>query len=97
MSWSRPDNGDLVLDVFVQPRASRNRVVGPYGDRLKIAVTAAPVDGGANREVIRLVAGLFRVAKSCVRIEKGLSSRRKQLRIQGVTALPTSLTNTTAC
>lgn len=94
MSWSRPDNGDLVLDVLVQPRASGNRVVGPYGDRLKIAATAAPVDGRANREVICLVAGLFRVAKSCVRIEKGLSSRRKQLRIQGVTALPATLTST---
>ena len=91
MTWWRPDNGDLLLDILVQPRASRSRVVGRHDDRLKVAITAPPVDGGANRELVRLVAKLFGVGKSSVVIEKGLASRRKCLRVRGVARVPAEL------
>jgi uncharacterized protein (TIGR00251 family) len=77
---------DVTFDVLVQPRASRARI-GPRVDgRIKIAVTAPPVDGEANQAVIELVAGALGIAKRDVMVIAGTTSRRKTLRVTGVTA-----------
>jgi uncharacterized protein (TIGR00251 family) len=78
-------DGGVTFDVLVQPRASRAKI-GPLHDgRLKIAVTAPPVDGEANAAVIDVVAKALGVAKSAVTVIAGASSRRKTLRVAGVT------------
>lgn len=69
------------LDVVVQPRAKRNRVVGWHGRSLKVQVTAPPVDGAANAAVIELVATVMDLAKSKVRILLGETSRSKTVEI----------------
>jgi len=46
----------LTVDVLVVPRASRTAVGPMVGDRLRVAVTAPPVDGAANAAVIEAVA-----------------------------------------
>ncbi len=78
--------GDAVtFDVLVQPRASRAQI-GPLHDgRVKIAVTAPPVDGEANAAVIELVAKSLGIARRAVEVTAGASSRRKTLRVAGVT------------
>ncbi len=38
----------LVLRLYIQPKASRDSIVGVHGDELKVAITAPPVDGQAN-------------------------------------------------
>ena len=38
----------LVLRLYIQPKASRDSIVGVHGDELKVAITAPPVDGRAN-------------------------------------------------
>ena len=48
---------------------------------LHVWLTAAPVDGTANRELIALVAGHYGVAKSAVTIVSGRTSRQKLLQI----------------
>jgi uncharacterized protein (TIGR00251 family) len=71
-----------VLRVKVVPGASRAGIVGLYGDRLKVKVTAPPEDGKANAEVERLVrewAGTKRVA-----ITAGFSHREKSLQLHDV-------------
>lgn len=79
----RPDDGDLLLDVLVQPRAARPRV-GPVRDgRLVVAVSAPPVDGAANRAVIEAVARALGLGKSHVEVVRGDASRRKTLRVRG--------------
>jgi uncharacterized protein (TIGR00251 family) len=78
-------DGALVLDVLVQPRASREAVGPVVGDRLKVSVTAPPVDGEANDAVIRALAAAFGVARAAVELVHGESSRRKTVRIRGVT------------
>ncbi|HFE46155.1 MAG TPA: DUF167 domain-containing protein, partial [Nannocystis exedens] len=50
-----PDDA-VDVDVQVVPRASRSRVVGVHGDRLKIQLAAPPVDGAANKSLIELIA-----------------------------------------
>ncbi|MCX5746087.1 MAG: DUF167 domain-containing protein [Proteobacteria bacterium] len=78
--------GAVTFDVHVQPRASRAKV-GPLHDgRLKLAVTSPPVDGEANAAVIELLAEELDVARSAISIIAGQSSRRKTVRIVGVTA-----------
>jgi uncharacterized protein len=74
------------LDVLVQPRASRAKVGPVHGDRLKLAVTAPPVDGEANAAVIELVAAALGVARSAVTVTAGASSRRKTIRVRGLSA-----------
>ncbi|HXE95866.1 MAG TPA: DUF167 family protein [Dongiaceae bacterium] len=74
---------DLVLSVYVQPRASKNQICGIQGEELKIRLTSPPVDGAANKLCREFVADLFDVAKSSVEIISGEASRHKRLRITG--------------
>jgi len=75
----------ITLEILVQPRASRAKIGPMHDGRLKIAVTAPPVDGEANAAVIELVAKRLGIARSCVEVVAGAGSRRKTLRIDGVT------------
>lgn len=77
-------DGAVTFDVLVQPRASRAKV-GPIHDgRLKLAVTAPPVDGEANAAVIELLAKSFGVSRGAIAVVAGTSSRRKTVRVVGV-------------
>ncbi|VFS84405.1 Uncharacterised ACR, YggU family COG1872 [Raoultella terrigena] len=71
----------LVLRLYIQPKASRDSIVGLHGDELKVAITAPPVDGQANAHLIKFLAKQFRVAKSQVLLEKGELGRHKQIKI----------------
>jgi uncharacterized protein len=75
----------ITLDILVQPRASRAKIGPMHDGRLKIAVTAPPVDGEANAAVIELVARQLGIARGSVEVVAGASSRRKTLRIANVT------------
>ncbi|MFP3869290.1 MAG: DUF167 family protein [Syntrophobacteria bacterium] len=75
----------VVLRVHVQTRASRDEVVGPHGDDLKIRITAAPVEGAANKHLVRFLAIRLGVARSEVIIESGGRSRAKCVAIAGMT------------
>ena len=79
------EDGALLLTVYVQPKASRNRIAGRHGDAVKLAITAPPVDGKANAAVIAFVAKFFRIAKSRVTIHSGQQSRTKRLLLNGPT------------
>ncbi len=85
-SWLRIAAGEVLVDVLVQPRASREKVGPVHGDRLKLAVTAPPVDGEANAAVIALLARALDVARGAVEVSAGASSRRKTIRVRGLSA-----------
>lgn len=78
----------LILNIHIQPRASRDELVGPHGDRLKVRITAPPVDGKANEHLIRFLAKCFAVAKSQVTLLSGESGRDKRISITNPTQLP---------
>lgn len=78
----------LVLRLYIQPKASRDLIVGLHGDELKVAITAPPVDGQANAHLQKFIAKQFRVAKSQVVIEKGELGRHKQVRISQPQQIP---------
>lgn len=85
-SWLRAAGGEIQVDVLVQPRASREKIGPVHGDRLKLAVTAPPVDGEANAAVIALLARALDVARSALEVSAGASSRRKTIRVRGLSA-----------
>lgn len=85
MEFSESD-GAISFNVRVVPRASKSEIVGEHDGNLRVRISAPPVDGAANDELVRVLAKFFGVAKSDVEIRSGLSSKAKRIRISGVTA-----------
>ena len=75
---------DTIITVHVQPRAKKTELAGWHGDALKIRISAPPVDGAANDELVRFVAKCLNVPRRSVRISSGATARRKRLTIVGV-------------
>ena len=71
----------IVLNLHIQPRASKSEVCGVQGDALKIRLTSPPVDGAANKLCREFLADLFHVPKSAVEIISGETSRHKRVKI----------------
>ncbi|HYG67743.1 MAG TPA: DUF167 domain-containing protein [Anaeromyxobacteraceae bacterium] len=86
MTWARDEAGGAVLEVLVQPRASRTRAVGEHDGRLKIQLAAPPVDGEANAALVEFLADRLGVRKVDVAIVRGDTGRRKTVRVAGVSA-----------
>jgi uncharacterized protein (TIGR00251 family) len=79
-------DGRVSFAVRVQPRASRDEIVGEYQDALKIRLTAPPVDDRTNEALCRLLAARLKVPLAAVRIASGGRSRTKRVEVNGVTA-----------
>jgi len=88
MAFYRWEGTDLILFIQVQPRASQTSIVGVHDDRLKLKISAAPVDGKANAEVCKILAKLFGIAKSKIIIQSGHTSRNKSIWIKSPPKLP---------
>jgi len=73
-----------ILTLHVQPRASRTEVAGWHGDAVKIRLAAPPVDGAANDALITFLADRLAVPRSVVSLVGGATSRRKRVRIDGL-------------
>lgn len=79
----KEEKGGLVFYVHVHPGASRRAAGGEHAGALKVSVSAPPEGGAANREVVKLVAGLLGLRSSQVSIAGGAKSRRKKVRVEG--------------
>ena len=75
----------VTIEILVQPRASRDKIGPMHDGRIKIAVTAPPVDGEANAAVIALLAKRLGIARGQLEVIAGASSRRKTIKLAGVT------------
>jgi hypothetical protein len=75
-------DGTVLLSLHVQPKASKSRIVGLYDGCLKVAVAAPPIEGRANKEVVKLVAGILGIAARHVTVKTGTLSRKKLLVIR---------------
>ena len=82
-------NGDdLLLDLYVQPNAKKDELTGEYNDRLKVRITAPPVDNRANKYLLKYLAQAFGVSASRVELLKGENQRIKRVKIISPTKLP---------
>ena len=76
--------GGVTFDVLVCPRASRDRLGPVSGERLKVAITAPPVEGKANAALVKLLACELGVKRAQVGIVSGGKSKRKSVRVEGL-------------
>jgi uncharacterized protein (TIGR00251 family) len=74
-----------VLPVRAQPGARKAGLLGEQGGALKVAVTAPPEDGRANKALIEFLRGLLHLKRSQVELLSGPTSREKRFLIRGVT------------
>jgi uncharacterized protein (TIGR00251 family) len=84
MSKGPPTAEDSTLSIKVLPRSSVNEIMGFEGDVLRVKVTAAPVDGSANQNLIQLLSKHLKVGKESIRIMSGQKSRSKVVCIYGM-------------
>jgi hypothetical protein len=77
-------DSSLLLTVYIQPRASRNRIAGLHGEAVKLCITAPPVDGKANSAVVAYLADLFSLPKQDIALKSGRQSRTKRLVIKNI-------------
>jgi len=74
----------IIIEVKVAPRSSKRGIVGVMDNVLKVKLTAPPVDGAANEQLVELLAERYGVKKSNIIILRGETSRRKTVKIMGV-------------
>lgn len=77
-------DGWVLIPVRVQPRASRQAIVGVHDGALKVSLTAPPVDGAANQALVALLAQKLGIARSSVRLIRGETGREKLVAVRGV-------------
>lgn len=76
------------MNLHVQPKASKDEWAGLHGDRLKLRIKAAPIDGKANQHLIAYIAEEFGVSKSACKLITGESGREKRIAICSPKTLP---------
>ncbi len=77
---------EIVLKIYLQPKASKNEIVGPYRDGIKVKVTAPPMEGKANDALFRFLAKELGIPLSHIELLRGHRSREKVLKILGADA-----------
>ncbi|MGF7453209.1 DUF167 family protein YggU [Pasteurella bettyae] len=78
----------LRLKIFLQPKASKDQIIGIHDEELKVSITAPPVDGAANAHLLKYLSKLFKVPKSSIVLEKGELNRHKQVFIPEPKLIP---------
>jgi uncharacterized protein (TIGR00251 family) len=74
---------ETLVKVYLQPKSSKNEIVGTYQDGIKVKVTAPPIEGNANKALVRFLAKELGISPSSIEIVKGHHFREKTLRISG--------------
>ena len=81
----KEDARGVTFAVRIVPRASRSEIAGEHEGAFRIRIAAPPVEGAANRELIRLLAKKFKFPQGSVEIVSGETSKNKVVRINGAT------------
>lgn len=82
--WLKPVSNGTVVSLYIQPRASKNEVIGEQNGALKVRLTSPPVEGAANKLCCEFMAKLCGVAKRDVSILSGDKSRHKRVLVLGL-------------
>lgn len=82
--WATQDEHGVLVRVKVVPGASRSRIAGLLGDRLKIQVSAPPEDGKANAALCQVLAEALQLNSRQVNVVEGHTRPHKTVRIEGL-------------
>ncbi|TVR99634.1 MAG: DUF167 domain-containing protein [Phycisphaerales bacterium] len=80
------ESGGVLVRIKAVPGSSRDRIAGVLGDRLKVAVSAPPEGGKANRAIAGLLASALGVRTNRVELVSGPSHPEKVFRVGGIEA-----------
>ncbi|KTC73889.1 hypothetical protein Lbir_0945 [Legionella birminghamensis] len=81
-SWYKLEADQLILYLYIQPGAKKTEICGLHGQSLKIKLAAPPVDGKANKALIKFLAVKLGVALSAISLRAGEKSRTKTVGVQ---------------
>ena len=79
------DGDATIITLHLQPGAKRSAVCGMFGDAVKLAIQAPPVDGRANTALRTFLAAQFKLPTAAVTLVSGASGRDKRVRVDGIT------------
>ncbi len=85
---ARWEQSDLLLYVYIQPKAAVDKVAGLFQNAIKIQITAPATDNKANEHLRRWIAKASNISLKQVTIENGAHSRYKLIRIHSLQQLP---------
>jgi len=74
-------SNEVILKIKVKPNAKRTEIVKKDNNEWKIKISAPPVNGLANKELISVLAKEFDIPASNIEIKKGLKSKEKLVKI----------------
>lgn len=73
----------VTLTIKVYPNAGKNELIDIHGNSLRLKIAAAPIKGKANKECLKLLAEVFNIKKSRIVLQRGETSRSKQVLLEG--------------
>jgi uncharacterized protein len=80
---TKTDRG-VKLTLFIQPKASKNEIIGPHNGALKVKITAPPIDGKANAALVEFLSETLGIPKRQIEILKGETGRNKSVEVLGL-------------
>lgn len=89
--WYKREAEHLILHLYVQPGAKRTEIVGIHEGALKIRLNTPPIEGRANKELLKYIAQIFKVPPSQVVLQRGDKSRHKVLWVKNCLVDPSIL------
>jgi uncharacterized protein (TIGR00251 family) len=89
--WYQHDAEGLTLHLYVQPGAKKTEIVGIHEGELKIRLNTPPIEGRANKALLKYIAQIFKVPIRKVELQRGDKSRHKILRVIGSVVVPDDL------
>lgn len=82
MPWLKPHEKGSLLNLYIQPGASKSEISGKHGELLKIKIKAVAQDGEANEALIEYISLVLRVSKSRIHLLRGETSRQKVVLVE---------------
>ncbi|KTD42160.1 DUF167 domain-containing protein [Legionella parisiensis] len=89
--WYKHEAEGLTLHLYVQPGAKKTEIVGIYEGELKIRLNAPPIEGRANKVLLKYIAQIFQVPIKKVELQRGDKSRHKLIRVINSEVAPDDL------
>ena len=78
-------NDGCYMNIYVSPNAKSTSIEGTRNGRLKVRIASPPVDGKANKELLRFLVNRLDVRRSDIKLVAGEKSKYKRLFVHTIT------------
>ena len=78
-------DNSIRINLLIVPKSSKNQIAGIINNKLKIKIKSPPVEGAANKELIKFFSKFLKISKSSISIISGEHSKNKIIELSGVT------------